>query len=79
MTPDEIRNLRTSMGLTQREFGQLIDAPQRMVSRWEKAVYRPNKFYRALLELVKKNHEAGVYTDTKLARYKFQVGLQAQE
>lgn len=76
MTPDEIRELRLKMGLTQTEFGKLIDAPQLMVSRWERNVYRPNKFYRALLALVKKNFESGVYTDDKVARYKFELTVQ---
>lgn len=35
MTPKEIRKLRTDLGLSQTEFGMLIGADGKTVSRWE--------------------------------------------
>jgi DNA-binding transcriptional regulator YiaG len=69
MTPDEIRQLRESIGLTQDDFGRLLDVSQKQISRWENGEYKPNRFYKALLELVRKNHEQGIYTDSVITRF----------
>lgn len=34
-TPAEIRELRTALGLTQAEFGELVDSARRTVEDWE--------------------------------------------
>lgn len=34
-TPAEIRELRTAHGLTQAQFGELVDAARRTVEDWE--------------------------------------------
>lgn len=70
MNPDEIRNLRMKLGLSQTEFAALIDPDlgQHQVSRWETGRRTPHKFYVALLEQIKRNYERGVYTDDVLTR-----------
>ena len=61
MSPAEITALRQKMGLSQNQFGMILGADQRVVSRWEKGV-RPNRFYRAMLELLRKNHAEGKHS-----------------
>lgn len=70
MTPQEIAALRKRLGLSQREFGQLLgNVPQNTVSRWEVGTRHPNKFYRAILQVVADHEADGAYTPEFLARY----------
>jgi DNA-binding transcriptional regulator YiaG len=71
MTGKEIRQLRQAIGLNQTEFAKLVDPDlsQLMISRWEREVVSPHKFYRALLAQVKRNYERGVYNDVAVLRF----------
>jgi DNA-binding transcriptional regulator YiaG len=69
MKPDEIRQLRESIGLTQDDFGRLLDVSQKQISRWERGSSKPNRFYAALLNLVRENHKNGIYTDSVITRF----------
>jgi DNA-binding transcriptional regulator YiaG len=54
MTPDEIKNLREKMKLTQRDFAKRLDVYHVMVHRWEHGEERPSAdFTRKMQELSK--------------------------
>lgn len=40
MTPDELREIRERLGLTQTQLADLLETTQESVSRWETGVHR---------------------------------------
>ena len=50
MTGNEIKKIRDDLGLTQTDFGRLLNAHFVTISRWESNTKRPNKNQ---LELIK--------------------------
>jgi putative zinc finger/helix-turn-helix YgiT family protein len=49
MLPDEIRSLRKQFGLTQREFGELLQVGEKTATRWETGRGRPSRSLNVLL------------------------------
>ena len=57
MTPDEIRALRKSLGLTQRQFGAALGVGIQAVFLWERGERNPSKTALLLMEtLSKRDH-----------------------
>jgi DNA-binding transcriptional regulator YiaG len=55
MTPNQIRAIRSRLGLTQQELADMIAASQVTVARWETGVNEPKGAYlKALKELAKR-------------------------
>lgn len=42
LTAKEVKKIRDAMGLSQEEFGELIDVHQTRISEWENGKYRPS-------------------------------------
>lgn len=55
MTKEEIFKLRSALGLTQAQFGQLFGAHPITVGRWESGEYQPNAHQLMLLENFQKS------------------------
>lgn len=53
ITPAEIRDLRASLGLTQREFALRYDVPLESLRNWEQERRRPDTVANLLLQLVR--------------------------
>jgi len=68
MSPDEIAELRTRLGISQGAFAQLLGTSQPIVSNWEHGKNAPNRFYRALLQAIERNANSGVYSEDFLNR-----------
>lgn len=49
LLPDEIRALRTTLGLTQRQFGELLQVGEKTATRWENGRGRPSRSLNVLL------------------------------
>jgi len=49
MLPEEIRLLRKQLGLTQREFGELLQVGEKTATRWETGRGRPSRSLNVLL------------------------------
>lgn len=54
---EEIKELRLSMKLSQKQFGQLVGTSQITVHRWETERCRPSRLYDKELKEVKKSYE----------------------
>lgn len=52
MTPDAIRKVRDSMGLTQLELGLLFNVHSLTISKWERGILEPNTRDEAILEIM---------------------------
>ena len=55
MTKEQIFKLRTALGLTQAQFGQLFGAHPITVGRWESGDYVPNAHQLMLMENFQKS------------------------
>jgi putative zinc finger/helix-turn-helix YgiT family protein len=49
LLPHEIRDLRKSLGLNQREFGELLQVGEKTATRWENGRGRPSRSLNVLL------------------------------
>lgn len=49
LLPEEIRELRRNLGLTQREFGELLQVGEKTATRWENGRGRPSRSLNVLL------------------------------
>jgi putative zinc finger/helix-turn-helix YgiT family protein len=49
LLPDEIRKLRKALGLTQRQFGELLQVGEKTSTRWETGRGRPSRSLNVLL------------------------------
>lgn len=58
MNPGEILQLRTDLGLSQVQFGQLFGVHFMTVSKWERGVLSPNTYQLALMEQFRKTANA---------------------
>ena len=57
MTPQEVKQLRESLGLTQLEFANKLETTPVTVCKWEKDVCKPSKlFVREMKKLEIKQH-----------------------
>jgi len=45
MTPQEVKNLRESLGLTQLELANKLETTPVTVCKWENAVCKPSKLF----------------------------------
>lgn len=54
MTPTELLQLRTDLGLSQVQFGQLFGVHFMTVSKWERGLLVPNTYQLALMEQFRK-------------------------
>ena len=59
LTPDEVKALRKSLGLTQREFERLLGVSSPTVSRWETGAMQQSMTANRLMELLRDCPEAG--------------------
>jgi DNA-binding transcriptional regulator YiaG len=76
MSPGEIRQLRKDMGVSQREFGEILNATQAAVSQWESGVKRPDQRTQAILQgLRQKVDEKGQDFVAELLKLAGTVGL----
>lgn len=50
MTGAEIKQLRQDLGMTQAEFGRLVNAHFVTVSKWESSAARPDPYQQGLLD-----------------------------
>jgi len=76
MSPEEIRKLREDMGVTQREFAEVLGATQAAVSQWESGVKRPDRRSHAILQgLRQKVDEKGQDFVAELIKLAGTVGL----
>jgi DNA-binding transcriptional regulator YiaG len=53
MTPEEIKQLRTGLGLTQAELAQKIGTQKPRVCDWEKGKHKPGKAFVILMNQLK--------------------------
>jgi len=61
-SPDEIKDLRKALGLTQMKFAKKLGTNQIRISRWEKGKESPSEFYqKKLYRLKSKIEEAEKY------------------
>ena len=58
VNPDEILHLRTDLGLSQIQFGQLFGVHFMTVSKWERGVLSPNTYQLALMDQFRKTANA---------------------
>ena len=58
MNPAEILQLRTDLGLSQVQFGQLFGVHFMTVSKWERGVLVPNTYQLALMDQFRKTATA---------------------
>ena len=68
--PDEwfafqIRGLRYRMGMTQREFADLMDVSGSTVSKWETGTHPPTRGHRIALTAINRMHRT-VFTSRQL-------------
>ncbi len=49
-TPERIRQLRTKLGMTQKECGVFIEVATSTISRWENGRYKPSRHVERNLE-----------------------------
>ena len=52
MSPEEVKQTRENLGLTQREFAEKIGSNPETVSRWENGVSPVSKCFIKLIELL---------------------------
>ena len=50
MTPEQIKSIRTNLGLKQTEFGQLFGVHHITVSKWERGVLELNTYQQTLMD-----------------------------
>lgn len=43
MTPEEMRGIRDGLGLSQEEFGKILEVHNGAISNWENAKFKPSK------------------------------------
>jgi len=51
MTKDELRGIRTGLGLSQREFARRIGVSRRTIARWEDGVHAIGLVYERLIRI----------------------------
>jgi DNA-binding transcriptional regulator YiaG len=56
--PTYIKDIRTRLGLTQRQFGNAIGAGVPTVSRWENGVVTPSPAYQRLIREFEEKRQA---------------------
>ena len=56
MTPEEIRELRLKLGLTQTQLGELVGARCKTVSTWELGKCKPHLLHAYKLEQLRKEN-----------------------
>ena len=61
----QIRDLRTRMGMTQREFADLLDVSASTISTWEVGKHPPTRGHRIALTAIDRMHRT-VFTSTQL-------------
>jgi transcriptional regulator with XRE-family HTH domain len=64
LTPSEIRNLRKSLGLSQRQFAKLIGVKRLTIARWEAGNMKPKKEHFEILEKLANDIKVS-FNDTK--------------
>lgn len=64
LAPEEIRALRQSLGLTQREISRLLQIGEKSWTRWETGRERPSRSMNVLLRALKDGHIDTAYLRT---------------
>jgi len=57
MTPEEIQQIRLSMGVTQERFAALLGTTLTTVNRWENGRFKPSRLYIKEIQNLRKKHE----------------------
>lgn len=57
MSPEEIKAIRESLGITQERFAHLLGATCGTVNRWENGKFIPSRLYIKEIKELKANHE----------------------
>jgi DNA-binding transcriptional regulator YiaG len=57
MTPQEIKELRASMGLTQMDFCQLLGVAHSTFANWETGKHQPSKMALQMLKQIEQKHK----------------------
>jgi DNA-binding transcriptional regulator YiaG len=57
MTPEEIQNLRRRLGLSQKDFAQLVGVAMQSISRWERGVTKPTQLAIARMKTLNKKEK----------------------
>ncbi len=52
----QIRDLRFRMGMTQREFADLLDVSASTISKWERGAHPPTSGHRIALTAIERMH-----------------------
>src|SRR5881296_1359357 len=52
LTPGQIRELRTRLGLTQQQMSEILQAGEKSYTRWETGRARPSRLVNAFLKLL---------------------------
>jgi putative transcriptional regulator len=63
MSPNQVSALRTTLKLSQAEFGQLFGVHPMTVSKWERGVLRPSAYQFALMQQFERTAKAKVSAD----------------
>lgn len=56
MKPEEIKEIRTKMCVSQEKFAQLLGATVASVCRWESGKTKPSRLYTKEIKQLKANH-----------------------
>lgn len=56
MTPEEIHEIRTFIGVTQEKFAQMLGTTVASVNRWENGKVSPSRLYIKEINELRKNH-----------------------
>ena len=63
----QIRDLRTRMGMTRREFAEMLDVSASTISKWETGAHPPTRGHRIALTAIDRMHRM-VFTSRQLPR-----------
>jgi putative zinc finger/helix-turn-helix YgiT family protein len=55
VNPEEIKNLRKSLGMSQKSFSRLIGCGQASLQRWERGLSKPGRTYDLFIRLVRES------------------------
>lgn len=73
LSPAQIKEIRIKLGLTQKEFEELIGVTSPTVSRWETGVMLPSKTTDTLIRVLAEFPEAVSFLQKKLPRSSFVI------
>lgn len=78
LSPDEIREIRKGLGLTQEEFQRLLGVSSPAVSRWETGAMLPSKTTDNLMRVIAEVPEAVAFLMDREPSMEFRVSITAE-